>query len=341
MVKDEVISSVLVRMESRLDREQLAELRTTLVMEMQDIDLIRKSREIVVAEDMDLNEKYLQKYAVEKKVENLADSTIRGYIRENRRFLNETGKRFTDVTKDDVMVYLAKMSQKGLSLNYVDNARKYIKSFFDWLCWNDYIAKNPLERLKCTRRDAVKKVILTDGELEEMRDACHSKRELAILDFLASTGVRVSELIGLTINDVNWVQGTVHVYAPKTRTHRQVMLDAKALKHLIDYRSELSRQGINDVPLFLNTRRGSDGHYHALSKKSAEQILHNITERTKIEKVVTVHVIRKTYASRLYRKGVKPAVIQYVLGHAEFSTTAKYYIGLEEIDIQSELRAAA
>lgn len=237
-------------------------------------------------------------------------------------------------------MYLAGLTQKGYSLNTIDNTRKYIKAFFNWLAWNDYIAKNPFDCLKCTRREEVKKVVLTEKEIEEMRDACMTKKELAIFDFLNSTGVRVSEITNLTVDDVDFVTGKIHVYAIKTKTHRTAFLDAKALKHLIDYRSELAQRGIYSDALFLGGKRNKDGTYHAIGKNGVERILHQLEDRARIRKSVTVHVIRKTFASRLSKKGIKPEVIQYLLGHANFATTAKFYISIDDADIKHELERA-
>lgn len=340
MLKDEVISAVLVKMDEVLTREQLAELKTAMVMVLYDKDIVAKTTELSIFEGDDINEKFLKKFAVEKRVENLAPGTIRNYLLETRKFLDAIGKRFVDVTKDDITIYLANMSQKNYSLNTIDNTRKYIKAFFNWLAWNDYIAKNPFDCLKCTRREEVKKVVLTDKEIEEMRDACMTKKELAIFDFLNSTGVRVSEITNLTVDDVDFVTGKIHVYAIKTKTHRTAFLDAKALKHLIDYRSELTQRGIYSDALFVSGRMNKDGTFHSIGKNGVERILHQLEDRARIRKSVTVHVIRKTFASRLSKKGIKPEVIQYLLGHANFATTAKFYISIDDADIKHELERA-
>lgn len=118
------------------------------------------------------------------------------------------------------------------------------------------------------------------------------------------------------------------------------MLTAKALKHLIDYRSELAHDGIYSDALFVSGRRNKDGTYHAIGKNGVERILHQLEDRARIRKSVTVHVIRKTFASRLSKKGIKPEVIQYLLGHANFATTAKFYISIDDADIKHELERA-
>lgn len=340
MIKDEVISAVLVKMDEVLNTEQLAELKAAMVMVLYDKDIVSKSTELSIFEGDDINERFLKRFAIEKRVENLAKGTIKQYVYETKKFLSYTGKRFVDITKDDVTLYLANLTQKGYSMNTVDNARKYINAFFTWLVWNDYIAKNPLDRLKCTKREEIKKVILTEKEIEEMRDACQTIKELAVFDFLNSTGVRVSEIVNLTVDDVDFVTGKVNIYSIKTKTHRIGYLDAKALKHLIDYRSELAKNGIFSKELFLSDRRWKDGLYHSIGLSATERLLHKLTERAKIKKNITVHVIRKTFASRLSKKGIKAEIIQYLLGHANFATTAKFYISIDESEIKSELAKA-
>ena len=150
----------------------------------------------------------------------------------------------------------------------------------------------------------------------------------------------MSEITNLTVDDVDFVTGKIHVYAIKTKTHRTAFLDAKALKHLIDYRSELTQRGIYSDALFLGGKRSKDGTYHAIGKNGVERVLHQLEDRARIRKSVTVHVIRKTFASRLSKKGIKPEVIQYLLGHANFATTAKFYISIDDADIKHELERA-
>lgn len=338
-MKNEIISNILLEM-NNLPDSQIKKLRNVLISILHDVEIIPKSREISTIKNND-NDKYIEKFAIEKRIENLSDGSIRLYVNATKKFLDSIGKNFREITKDDVIIYLGKQTTRGLKANTVDNIRKQIKAFFDWALFNDYISKNPLTKLKYTRREEVKKVILTNSEIEEIRDACTNIRELAFFDLLLSTGLRVSELINLTVDDIDFSTGKIKIYAPKTKNTRIGFLDARSLKHITDYRNYLLNHHIYSNYLFVNTRRDTNGKYHGLSDKSAENILHNIVSRTTINKKVTIHTIRKTFASKLYKKNVKPMIIQYLLGHSDFSTTTKYYIGLEEINIQYELQSVA
>lgn len=333
MVKNEIVNNVIIMMGKDLNDDQLKKLKTCLQISLYKYDVSETTTDVMCIEEND-NDKYLKKFYVDLKVQGLSDKTITQYIRETNRMLTYIGKNFRNVEKDDITYYLAYLSSKDLSATTVDNARKYIKSFFSWLVYNDYLAKNPFLKIKCIRRDPVKKEILTEHDIEILRDACSSKRELALVDFLNCTGVRVSECVSLKINDVNFLSGKCNIYSNKTKTWRTVFLDAKALKHLTDYRTELSMKGIHSDYLFVSSR--GKGIRKQLSKCSIEKILRDVKNKTNIERKITVHTFRKTFASRLYRKGVQPMSIAVLLGHKDFTTTAKFYVDINKNDLKNE-----
>lgn len=333
MVKDEIINNVIVMIGNDLDSNQLKKLKTCLQISLYKYDVVKQTTEIVCLEEDD-NEKYLKKFCVDLKVQGLSDKTIAQYIRETTRMFDYIGKNFRNIDKDDITYYLAYLSSKNLSTTTVDNARKYVKSFFSWLVYNDYLTKNPFVKIKCIRREPVKKEVLSEHDVEVLRDACSTKRELALVDFLNSTGVRVSECSSLKINDINFVNGKCNIYSNKTKTWRTVFLDAKALKHMIDYRTELSMRGVHSDYLFVSDR--GKGTRKQLSKCSIEKILRDIKNKTNINRKITVHTFRKTFASRLYRKGVQPMSIAVLLGHKDFTTTAKFYVDINKNDLKNE-----
>lgn len=330
MVKDEIISTVLLAMEKDLDNDALTKLKTCLSIVLYKYDVIEQVTDITCLEDNE-NEKYVRRFQIDLKVQGLSDKTIEQYARETNKCLMYLNKNFRDITKDDITYYLAYLSSKDLSSTTIDNTRKYIKSFFSWLVYNDYITKNPFLKIKCIKREPIRKEILTEHDIELLRDSCETKRELALVDFLNCTGVRVSECATLKLNDINFMNGRCNIYSTKTKTYRTVFLDAKALKHLTDYRIELANKNIFSEYVFVSNKGKNN-----LSKDSIEQILRNIKNKAAINRKITVHTFRKTFASRLYRKGVQPMSIALLLGHKDFSTTAKFYVDINKNDLKNE-----
>lgn len=331
MIKDTIISNILFEMQGKIDTTILTELKNSLVINLYNYEIIETTTALSIV-DNDDNEKYIKLFAIEKKIEGLAMRTIEHYVSETKKMLEFVGKNFRDITKDDITYYLAYLTTtKNLSSTTLDNTRKYIKAFFNWLVYNDHLTKNPFNKIKCIRRDPVKKEILSEHELEKLRDACVDSRELALIDFLNCTGVRVSEAAEIKVDDIDFVTGKCNIYAKKTKTWRIGFLDAKALKHLTDYRLELSDKGIYPEYLFVS-KRGK----HKLRESALQGILKGIKKRAGLEKDISVHTFRKTFASRLYRKGLPPMSIALLLGHKDFSTTAKYYIQIDKDGLKFE-----
>lgn len=339
MEKQEIFNVVLMGMQGKLSNRQLGDLKSCLFLAFKNVELVDKCTDLFVQDADEVNIQFLRKFEVEMRVNDLSEGTINHYIRETRKFLERVNKQFSQVTKDDIIIYLAELTQRGLSKNTVDNTRKYIKSFFSWLEYNDYIVKSPFNKLKCTKRESIKKEILTESEVEMMRDACETPRELAVFDLLNSTGMRVSECVALNVDDVDFITGKINIYAQKTKTYREGYLDPKALKHIGDYRNYLADKCEESDGLFSNIRK-TKGRYRRIKNSTVEDILKTLSERSGIQKRITVHTIRKTFACRLHRKGVPPMVIAALLGHADFSTSAKYYIKLSEGELRNEFERA-
>lgn len=334
MLKEDVVNNVIMMMSNDLDPELLSKLKICMQMIFYKYDITETNTDIAIS-NKDDNDEYLKKFAIDLKIEGLSSGTINHYVRETRKCLQFLNKNFRDVKKDDIVYYLAHMSSRGLCNNSLDNLRKYIKSFFTWCECNEYITRNPFLRIKCIKRDEVKKEVLTEHEVVELRDACKTKRELALVDFLNSTGVRVSECAGLKIKDVDFNTGKCSIYAIKTKTWRTVFLDADALKHIVDYRMELTEKGIYSEYLFAPIR-SKDKIRDGIQSYSIERTIKNICQRTTITKHITVHTFRKTFASRMYRKGAQPMNIAALLGHKDFGTTAKFYIDINKGDLKYE-----
>lgn len=256
MLKNEVTNKIMMMIGNDLNNVQLDKLRICLNIVLYNYDITTKETAISCV-SVDDNYKYLKRFEIDLKIEGLSEKTIANYIRETTKMLDTLNKNFRDVTKDDISYYLATLMSNGLSSTTVDNTRKFIKAFFNWCVYNDILIKNPFLKIKCIRRTPVKKEILSEHEIEQLRDSCETKRDLAMIDFLNSTGVMVSECASIKIDDIDFTTGKCSVYSTKTKTKRNVFLDAKALKHVCDYRNELTEKQIYSEYLFTSYRNYS------------------------------------------------------------------------------------
>ena len=186
-------------------------------------------------------------------------------------------------------------------------------------------------KIKPIKRQEKQKEFLTDNEIVHLRDACQNdKRSLALVDFLLSTGVRVSECSNVKLEDVNLNTGEVNIYATKTGTWRKVYLDSNALKHLNDY---LSSRADTCEYVFVNTRKKNNTTTR-MRNSTIEKIIQKRCGTAQIRKKCTVHLFRKTLATRLYKRGMDIAVIAKILGHNSVRTTEKYYLTICDQDIK-------
>lgn len=324
MNKKMFINNIIIGMANDLNEKQLEKLRYLLVTNSNGI-FDNTSECSSLSTNVDDNYSMLKKYSISKKIEQLADSTIYQYVRATKIFLEFTNKNYKDITYDDVLYYFSTLYGK-IGSTAINDKRKYINSFFSWLLENEYISKNPFIKFKRIKCEQTEQDVLNPKEIEILRDnSIKSKngvRDLAIIDFLLATGVRVSELVSLNRSDVDLIAGECSVYGKKTRKWRKVYLDAKALKHLIEYLN--TRTDVNEA-LFVSYGR-------RMSKNNANKILRRASSNIK-GKSVTVHCIRRTVATNLFQRNMPVEMIARLLGHSS-AVCLKFYIKIQDDDIR-------
>lgn len=338
MTKANIVNSILMEMSDIINDNMLKALKDCLYRNLYGFAVIEESTEVAAVDRPD-NVSMLKKFLFEKKIEGLSNATLLQYKRETERLFGFVTKHYEEIKADDINYYLAILMSKHLSVNSVDNARKFIKPFFKWLYENEYIRKDIFINIRPIKRIDKQKEFLTNEEITKVRDASRDDiRSLALIDFLLSTGIRVSECINLKIGDVDFVKGEVSIYATKTNEWRKVYLDSNAIKHLQDYlnmRKDLSSY------LFVNMRRSNNGEVSRMSKYSIEKVIHKYCKKANINKHCTVHIFRKTLATRLYKRGMDITVIAKLLGHKNVTTTEKYYLTICESDIKYQYSRCA
>lgn len=323
MTKAEIISKVLIDMGEVIGSSELRVLKDCLHRSLYGVVLVEESTEITEIVKIE-NEELLKKFLFEKKIEGLSDATLSQYKRETERFLGQISKHYSEVKSDDVYFFLAILMGRKLSVNSVDNARKFIKPFFKWLYENEYINKDIFINIRPMKRIEKQKEYLTNEEIARVREVSQDDtRSLALIDFLLSTGIRVSECSNLKISDVDFMNGEASIYATKTNEWRKVYLDPNAIKHLQDY---LNMRIDSSPYLFANLRRSHSGEISRMSKNSIEKIISKHCRKANVNKHCTVHIFRKTLATRLYKRGMDITAIARILGHSSVTTTEKYYL---------------
>ena len=225
-------------------------------------------------------------------------------------------KPYTQVESDDLRRYLNDYEvNRGSSKVTIDNIRRIMSSFFSWLEDEDYIVKSPVRRIRRVKTAQVTKEVLSDEELEVLRDACESKRDLAIVDLLASTGMRIGELVRLDRKDVNLHERECLVMG-KGNKQRPVYFDARAKLHLTEY---LSSRADKSPALFV----ALDSSARRITVGSIELRLRDLGRSAGINRVHP-HKFRRTLATHAIDKGMPIEQVQKLLGHAKIDTTMHY-----------------
>ena len=258
-------------------------------------------------------------YLVCKKIEGLSDRTLATYMRMLQIFFREVRKPVEQITTNEIRVYLFSYQQnRGCSNRSLDKYRGYLSSFFAWATAEGYLARNPMRTIPVIKYEKKPRQNLTQLELEYLRSGCRTPRDLAIIEFLYSTGCRVSELCGVKKSDINWATRSVHLFG-KGQKHRTSYINAKAEVALKTY---LKSRNDDSEYVFVTVRRP----YRQLKQAAVEKIVRTIAGRTseEMQKHVTPHILRHTTATIALQSGMPIADISKLLGHESINTTMIY-----------------
>ncbi len=258
----------------------------------------------------------LELFLTAKEVEGCSPKTIAYYEATLQHMESWLSKPIAHVSSDDLRKYLSVYElERGSSKVTIDNIRRIFSSFFSWLEDEDYIVKSPVRKIKRVKAAVKAKETLSDEDLEALRDSCDSKRDLAMVDLLASTGMRVGELIRLDIDDVD-IQGRECVVMGKGNKQRPVYFDARTKLHLTAYLE--SRKDSNPA-LFVSL----NGRTRRLSVCTIEKRIKALGEKAQVGRVHP-HKFRRTLATHAIDKGMPIEQVQKLLGHSKIETTMHY-----------------
>ena len=306
---DEKLVSILNEMADYLNIAQMKKLQEVLLKNLSD--------ETPQKEEISNNE-YLKMFIDAKRIEGCSMRTLSYYQVTVEHLLSQITCPIRKITTDQIRCYLANYQKRNnCSKVTVDNIRRNISSFFSWLEEEDYILKSPMRRIhKIKTKQAVKEII-SDEIIERLRDNCKCLRDLAMIDLLYSTGIRVGELVGLNISDINFEERECVIYG-KGDKERRVYFDAKAKLHLQNY---IESRVDNNPALFVTL----DAPYDRIKISGVEIRIRELGRKLDIEKIHP-HKFRRTMATRAIDKGMPIEQVQKILGHSQIDTTMKYAI---------------
>lgn len=345
-MKDELVNSIVCMLGSMdVDTDGIAD---RLYILLQNYEITPIETQLALRDDA-LNDQLLKRFLAAKMVKGCTKRTINRYHKQISWTLAKFGKSCTEITADDIRVYIAlRLTQDGISKVSMNNEVLCLRTFYSWLATEEIIRVNPMMKIDRIKVDKVKKKAFTDLECEKIRANCRTAMETAIVEVLLSTGCRVSELVGIRIDDIKQGKCIVHGKGNKDRT---VYFTAKAELSIERFLAE--RHDANPylfpagVPLTTSTNRSayckptwyqhpeliSDG---SRDKGAVEETVRNIGKRAGVENVHP-HRFRRTSATLALRRGMPIELVSKMLGHEQLSTT-QIYLDLTEDELEAAHR---
>lgn len=312
-MKQKVINEVMQGMLGYLNNMQLEKLQEVLEHVLFH-NQVSETEEEANAELT--NEQFLNHFLAAKRIEGCSEKSLTYYRATIESMTTKIKKNVREMETDDLRTYLTEYQhEKNSSKVTVDNIRRILSSFFSWLEDENYILKSPARRIHKVKAALTIKETYTDEALEKMRDSCKEARDLALIDMLASTGMRVGELVLLNRNDINFEERECVVLG-KGSKERMVYFDARTKIHLLKYLQERT----DDNPALFVTLRSP---HERIKIGGIESRLREMGKYLDIPKVHP-HKFRRTLATMAIDKGMPIEQLQQLLGHKRIDTTLQY-----------------
>ena len=315
-MKNTLITQIQNEMSCVLDNAQRQKLRDVLEHCFFYVDVVCLDK--FTSNQRKDNQTLKTEFLSAKQVEGCSSRSISYYNSTLDNFIKTQKKTFNQIDTEDLRIYLNEYQKKNnASKQTIDNIRRILSSFFTWLEDEDYIVKSPVRRIHKIKTTKQVKETYSDEALERLRDNCKSIRDLAIVDILASTGMRVGELVKLNRIDVDFANRECLVLG-KGSKERIVYFDARTKLHLNNY---LNSRHDDNPALFVSLLKP----YKRLEISGVEIMLRKLGNNLKINKVHP-HKFRRTLATRAIDKGMPIEQVQKLLGHQKIDTTMEYAI---------------
>lgn len=310
-MKENLITDIVQGMLPYMNNAQSKHLQNVLQMVLSGYE-VTKSKVI----DKEIEQDFVELFLSAKRIEGCSEKSLKYYKSTIESMLNELQKGVKYIVTDDIRGYLTEYQEKNKSSNVtIDNIRRILSSFFSWLEDEDYILKSPVRRIHKVKTGTNIKETYSDETLELMRDSCTELRDLAIIDMLASTGMRVGEMVLLNRNDIDFNERECIVFG-KGSKERVVYFDARTKIHLQNY---LNSRVDNNSALFVSLK----APHERLKIGGVETRLREFGKQLGLHKVHP-HKFRRTLATMAIDKGMPIEQLQQLLGHRKIDTTLQY-----------------
>ena len=304
---EENIVTVLNEMAEYLSISQMKKLQEVILRNFAENEVEKKEIS---------NDNFLKMFLDAKRIEGCSERTLNYYRTTVEHLISQIETGVRKISTEEIREYLSNYQKRNSCSNVtIDNIRRNISSFFSWLEEEDYILKSPMKRIHKIKTKTVVKNIISDEGIEKLRDNCKEKRDLAIIDLLYSTGIRVGELVNLNIEDID-LEGRECIVYGKGDKERRVYFDAKAKVHLKEY---IDARTDNNEALFVTL----DEPHNRLKISGVEIRLRKLGRMLDLDRIHP-HKFRRSMATRAIDKGMPIEQVQKILGHSQIDTTMQY-----------------
>ena len=311
-MKEIIIEKIMLKMSSILTNEQGKKLENVLIDIFSNFDVVSNCKSTIDEE----NSKLLNIFIESKRVEGCSEKTLKYYALIINNLLKTINKNLSEILTEDLRGYLNDYRQKNNAGKVsIDNVRRILSSFFSWLEEENYIIKNPVKRIHKIKSAKIVKEVYSQETMQLLRDSCKIIRDLAIVDFLSSTGVRVGELVKLNISDIDFNSKECIVFG-KGAKERRVYFNSSTKIHLLSY---INGRTDNNNALFVSLLKPNK----RLEISGVEIMLRNLGRKIGLKKVHP-HKFRRTLATEAIDKGMPVEQVQKLLGHSKIDTTMEY-----------------
>lgn len=306
---EKIVDTIINEMSEYLDIKQLRVLQESLTKH-----LVFSNKETKTIE----NSEYLRLFIDAKRIEGCSERTLFYYETTLNKMMKMINMPIRKILSEDIRHFLSEYQElHNCSKTTLNNVRRNISSFFTWLEQEDYILKSPMRKIHKIKTDKTIKNVISDEDIEKLRDNCLNLRDLSIIDLLYSTGIRVGELVNLNKDDINLNDRECVVFG-KGNKERKVYFDARTKLHLIDYLN--SREDDNQA-LFVSL----DCPHERLNISGVEIRLRNMGKKLSMDRIHP-HKFRRSMATKAIDKGMPIEQVQKILGHSQIDTTLQYAI---------------
>jgi len=328
IMEEQLRKELLMAVANVLGEEQANKLEMAFTVVLYKYEINNKQTELVVYDDS--NTRIVKNYVANLRLEGKSEKTIDQYYRIINNFLKSVGKNIKEINTGDIRFFLAKyLTDRKVQKSTLDNQRRALSAFFTWLATEEYIDKNPMLRIKKIKVEQKIKKAFSDTELEQLREKAVTDKEKALIEFLVSSGCRVTEVSLLHVQDIDFNKNECVVYG-KGNKERKVYLTDKCMFYLMQYLSAR-----NEVSTSLFTNR----NHYGMTKGNIETLLKKIGKRAGVANVHP-HRFRRTFATNAINKGMPVQYVQKILGHKSLNTTM-IYCNLDDDNIKMEHRRVA